>query len=124
MPHSTPRSPGDEGALQLAGASILVFGDILLDAANFRVTRGIREVRVGPTEFRLLAVLMTNAGRVLSRDQLQRAAWPEAAAVNRRTVDVYIGRLRRALNRGRDRDPIRTVRHAGYVFGQRLPNEK
>ncbi len=92
-------------------------GDICLDAANYRVTRGVREVRVGPTEFRLLAFFMQNAGRLLSREQLRTAGWPRGDAINPRTVDVYIGRLRRALNRGRDRDPIRTVRHAGYVFG-------
>jgi two-component system phosphate regulon response regulator PhoB len=64
--------------------------------------------------------MMQNAGRTLTREQLRRAAWPEGGAINTRTVDVYVGRLRRALNRGRDRDPIRTIRYAGYVFGFKL----
>jgi two-component system phosphate regulon response regulator PhoB len=98
----------------------LRIGDIVLDAANYRVTRGVREVRIGPTEFRLLVFMMQNAGRTLTREQLRRAAWPEGGAINARTVDVYVGRLRRALNRGRDRDPIRTIRYAGYAFGLKL----
>jgi two-component system phosphate regulon response regulator PhoB len=92
-------------------------GNIVLDAANYTVIRGVREVRIGPTEFRLLAFMMQNPGRTLTREQLRRAGWPDGGAINARTVDVYVGRLRRALNRGRDRDPIRTVRYAGYVFG-------
>jgi two-component system, OmpR family, phosphate regulon response regulator PhoB len=95
----------------------LRIGDIVLDAANYRVTRGVREVRIGPTEFRLLAFMMQNPDRMLTREHLRRAGWPDGGAINARTVDVYVGRLRRALNRGRDRDPIRTVRYAGYVFG-------
>ncbi len=119
MQRQTTRAfPGDDGTAPAAAPSTLDIGDIHLDAAAYRVTRGVREVRAGPTEFRLLAFMMKNAGRVLSREELRIAAWPEAPMVNPRTVDVYIGRLRRALNRGRDRDPIRTVRHAGYIFGQ------
>ena len=98
----------------------LRIGDIVLDAANYRVTRGIREVRIGPIEFRLLAFMMQNAGRTLTREQLRLAGWPGGSAINARTVDVYVGRLRRALNRGRDRDPIGTVRYAGYVFALNL----
>ena len=99
------------------GGAPLQIGDIVLDAANYRVTRGVRDVRIGPTEFRLLAFMMRNAGRTLTREQLRLAAWPGGGAINARTVDVYVGRLRRALNRGRDRDPIRTIRYTGYAFG-------
>jgi two-component system phosphate regulon response regulator PhoB len=95
----------------------LRIGDIVLDAANYRLMRGVREIRIGPTEFRLLAFMMQNPGRTLTREQLRNAGWPEGGAINARTVDVYVGRLRRALNRGRDRDPIHTVRYAGYAFG-------
>jgi two-component system phosphate regulon response regulator PhoB len=95
---------------------ILKAGDIELDQACARLKRGLREVRAGPTELRLLAFLMQNHGRVLSRDELLKSAWPEDAAIEKRTVDVYIRRLRRALNRGKDIDPIRTVRNAGYLF--------
>jgi two-component system phosphate regulon response regulator PhoB len=102
------------------GDSPLQIGDIVVDAANYRVTRGVREIRIGPTEFRLLAFMMRNAGRTLTREQLRLAGWPGGGAINARTVDVYVGRLRRALNRGRDRDPIETVRYAGYAFGLNL----
>jgi two-component system phosphate regulon response regulator PhoB len=106
------------------GGSPLQIGDIVLDAANYRVMRGVREVRIGPTEFRLLAFMMQNAGRTLTRAQLRLAGWPEGGAINARTVDVYVGRLRRALNRGRDRDPIRTIRYAGYAFGLKPDRRK
>ncbi len=107
-------SPGVGGPA--APPPAIKIGDISLDAANYRITRGVREVRIGPTEFRLLAFLMQNAGRLVSREQLRTAGWPGSDSISPRTVDVYIGRLRRALNRGKDRDPIRTVRYMGYAF--------
>ena len=96
-------------------------GDIELDRIAHRVTRGLREVRLGPTEFRLLEFLMESPGRVLSRTQLLDGVWGRDAFVDERTVDVHIGRLRKALIRGKERDPVRTVRGAGYVFGERVP---
>ncbi|NJM35064.1 MAG: phosphate regulon transcriptional regulatory protein PhoB [Rhodomicrobium sp.] len=96
-----------------------VSGTSSSDRAAHRVTRGNREVRLGPTEFRLLEFLMESPGRVLSRTQLLDGVWGRDAFVDERTVDVHIGRLRKALIRGKDRDPIRTVRGAGYVFGER-----
>ena len=86
--------------------------------AAHRVTRGPREERLGPTEFRLLEYLMESPGRVLSRSQLLDGVWGRDAFVDERTVDVHIGRLRKALVRGKERDLIRTVRGAGYVFGE------
>lgn len=100
-------------------ADILKVGDVELDRAAHRVSRGLREVRVGPTEFRLLEFLMESPGRVLSRAQLLDGVWGRDAFVDERTVDVHIGRLRKALVRGREVDPVRTVRGAGYVFGER-----
>jgi two-component system, OmpR family, phosphate regulon response regulator PhoB len=91
-------------------------GDIVLDRAAHRVTRRAREVRLGPTEFKLLAYFMENAGRVLSRQQLLDGVWGRDAFIDGRTVDVHVGRLRKALIRGSDTDPIRTVRGAGYAF--------
>jgi len=91
-------------------------GDIVLDRAAHRVTRRAREVRLGPTEFKLLAYFMENAGRVLSRQQLLDGVWGRDAFIDGRTVDVHVGRLRKALIRGSDADPIRTVRGAGYAF--------
>ena len=98
-------------------AEVLKIGDIELDRAAHRVMRGLRQVRLGPTEFRLLEFLMESPGRVLSRAQLLDGVWGRDAFVDERTVDVHIGRLRKALIRGNERDPIRTVRSAGYVFG-------
>lgn len=100
-------------------ADVLKSGEIELDRGAHRVSRGNREVRLGPTEFRLLEFMMQSPGRVLSREQLLDGVWGRDAYVDERTVDVHIGRLRKALVRGKERDPIRTVRGAGYVFGER-----
>jgi len=97
----------------------LQVGDIVLDRDAHRVTRGGRELRIGPTEYRLLEFMMESPGRVFSRTQLLDGVWGRDVFVDERTVDVHIGRLRKALNRGREQDPIRTVRGAGYAFGER-----
>ena len=89
---------------------------VRLDRNAHRVTRNGREVRVGPTEYRLLEVLLESAGRVLSRSQLLDAVWGRDGEIDERTVDVHVGRLRKALIRGNEADPIRTVRGAGYVL--------
>ena len=89
-------------------------GDLVIDRAAHRVKRGAREVHLGPTEFRLLDYLMQHPGRVFSREQLLDAVWGSDVYVEARTVDVHIGRLRKALNESADGDPIRTVRSAGY----------
>ena len=89
-------------------------GDILMDRVAHRVRRGGREVHLGPTEFRILDHLMQHPGRVFSREQLLDAVWGSDVYVEARTVDVHIGRLRKALNIGDETDPIRTVRSAGY----------
>ncbi len=97
-------------------ADSLRAGDIVLNRTAHRVTRREREVRLGPTEFKLLAFFMENTGRVLSRQQLLDGVWGRDAFIDGRTVDVHVGRLRKALIRGSDSDPIRTVRGAGYAF--------
>ena len=89
-------------------------GDITIDRVAHRVRRGVREVHLGPTEFRLLDYLMQHPGRVFSREQLLDAVWGSDVYVEARTVDVHIGRLRKALNQDIENDPIRTVRSAGY----------
>jgi two-component system phosphate regulon response regulator PhoB len=96
---------------------VLRAGDIVLNRTQHRVMRREREIRLGPTEFRLLAFFMENSGRVLSRQQLLDGVWGRDAFIDGRTVDVHVGRLRKALIRGSDPDPIRTVRGAGYAFG-------
>ena len=91
-------------------------GDILMDRVSHRVKRGDREVHLGPTEFRILDHLMQHPGRVFSREQLLDAVWGSDVYVEARTVDVHIGRLRKALMIGEETDPIRTVRSAGYAL--------
>jgi two-component system phosphate regulon response regulator PhoB len=92
----------------------LSHGDIIVDRVAHRVKRDGREVHLGPTEFRLLDHLIQHPGRVFSREQLLDAVWGSDVYVEARTVDVHIGRLRKALNTGKEVDPIRTVRSAGY----------
>ncbi len=99
-------------------ASKLSAGDIDLDRETRRVKRAGREIHLGPTEFRLLEYLMEKPGRVFTRAQLLDNVWGMAAEVDERTVDVHVGRLRKALIRGREKDPIRTVRGAGYSFDE------
>ncbi|MDX2264568.1 MAG: phosphate regulon transcriptional regulator PhoB [Hyphomicrobiales bacterium] len=101
-------------------ADALSVDDIILDREAHRVTRNAREIRLGPTEFRLLEYLMENPGRVFSRAQLLDGVWGRDVYVDERTVDVHIGRLRKAINRGKERDPIRTVRGAGYAIGEKF----
>jgi two-component system phosphate regulon response regulator PhoB len=97
-------------------ASILKSGDIELDRDTHRVRRNGYEIHLGPTEFRLLEFLMQSAGRVFSRGQLLDSVWGRDAFIDERTVDVHVGRLRKALGPGRD--PIRTVRGSGYSFDE------
>lgn len=94
----------------------LIVGDVTLDRASHRVKRAGRDVHLGPTEYRLLEHLMQHPGRVFSREQLLDAVWGSEVYVEARTVDVHVGRLRRALNADSETDPIRTVRSAGYAF--------
>ncbi|KUJ80666.1 two-component system response regulator [Ruegeria marisrubri] len=95
----------------------LTFEDITLDSETHRVTRGGEELKLGPTEFRLLSTFMEKPGRVWSREQLLNRVWGRDIYVDTRTVDVHIGRLRKALSRNGGSDPIRTVRGAGYALG-------
>ncbi|WP_119273239.1 phosphate regulon transcriptional regulator PhoB [Taklimakanibacter deserti] len=95
-------------------------GDIALDRRTRRVTRAARDITLSPTEFRLLEYLMQSPGRVYSRSQLLDAVWGRDIYVDERTVDVHVGRLRKCLKRGREIDPIRTVRGMGYSFDERF----
>jgi two-component system phosphate regulon response regulator PhoB len=100
--------------------TVLKAGDLELDRNAHRVRRSGREVHLGPTEYRLLEYLMRHPGRVYSRGQLLDGVWGNDVYVDERTVDVHVGRLRKAINRGRSPDPIRTVRGAGYAFDERF----
>jgi two-component system phosphate regulon response regulator PhoB len=92
------------------------FGEIVVDRMSHRVQRSGRDIHLGPTEYKLLDYLMQYPKRVFSREQLLDAVWGNDVYVEARTVDVHIGRLRKALNGKSDIDPIRTVRSAGYAL--------
>src|SRR5262249_4048076 len=101
-------------------AESLSLGDLTLDRVKKRVSRGQRDISLSPTEFRLLEHLMQAPGRVYSRAQLLDRVWGNDNFVDERTVDVHVGRLRKNLSRGRENDPIRTVRGSGYAFDERF----
>ncbi len=95
----------------------LEYGDIMLDPETHKVFRSQSELKLGPTEFRLLSTFMEKPGRVWSRDQLLDRVWGRDIYVDTRTVDVHVGRLRKALCQHGGEDPLRTVRGAGYALG-------
>ena len=92
----------------------VTFGELSVDRLSHRVQRSGRDIHLGPTEYKLLDYLMQHPRRVFSREQLLDAVWGNDVYVEARTVDVHIGRLRKALNSDETFDPIRTVRSAGY----------
>jgi phosphate regulon transcriptional regulatory protein PhoB len=96
--------------------TVLQWGDIELDATSHRVRRGGEPLHLGPTEFRLLRYFMERPNRVVSRQQILDGVWGMDSDIDERTVDVHIRRLRKAINRDGDTDPIRTVRAAGYAM--------
>ena len=100
-----------------AVGSRLEYGDIVLDPETHKVFRSQSELKLGPTEFRLLSTFMEKPGRVWSRDQLLDRVWGRDIYVDTRTVDVHVGRLRKALCQNGGDDPLRTVRGAGYALG-------
>ena len=91
-------------------------GDVVVDRVSHKVTRNGEEIHLGPTEYRLLDYLMQSPGRVFSREQLLDSVWGSDVYVEARTVDVHVGRLRKALKQDSKPNPIRTVRSAGYAF--------
>ena len=95
----------------------LEYGDIMLDPETHKVFRSQSELKLGPTEFRLLSTFMEKPGRVWSRDQLLDRVWGRDIYVDTRPVDVHVGRLRKALCQHGGDDPLRTVRGAGYALG-------
>ncbi|MBR84308.1 MAG: phosphate regulon transcriptional regulatory protein PhoB [Magnetovibrio sp.] len=98
------------------GGETLAYEDLEMDLVSHKVNRGGRSVHLGPTEYRLLRVLMENPGRVYSREQLLDKAWGQNIYVEIRTVDVHVRRLRRAINIDGKPDLIRTVRGSGYAL--------
>ena len=100
-----------------SSGAALSYADITLDTERHRVNRAANELKLGPTEYRLLVTLLERPGRVFSRDQLLDPVWGRDIYVDTRTVDVHIARLRKALTSHGGDDPIRTVRGAGYALG-------
>ena len=96
----------------------LEWQDIRLDPETHRVTRDGQVLKLGPTEFRLLSTLLEKPGRVFSREQLLDRVWGRDIYVDSRTIDVHVGRLRKALCIHGGDDPLRTVRGAGYAFDE------
>ena len=103
-----------------AVADQIILGEIVFNRKTRRVSRGSRDINLSPTEFRLLEKLMQNPGRVYSRSQLLDTVWGRDSEVDERTVDVHVGRLRKSLSRGKESEPIRTVRGSGYSFDERF----
>ena len=102
---------------RIRGASVgetLSYCDLVLDPVQHKVLRSGKSIKLGPTEFRLLATFMESPQRVWSRENLLNRVWGHEINVESRTVDVHIGRLRKALKQKGLDDPIRTVRGAGY----------
>ena len=108
------RSRGSDTEGQIA------VGELRIDSAAHRVYANGDNVPIGPTEYRLLEFFLEHPGRVFSREQLLDSVWGRDIYIDERTVDVHVGRLRKALNRGREADPIRTVRGAGYALNDRF----
>jgi len=96
---------------------VLTFDDISLDGETHRASRAGADLKLGPTEFRLLTTFMEKPGRVWSREQLLDRVWGRDVYVDTRTVDVHVGRLRKVLTGAGATDPIRTVRGTGYALG-------
>ncbi len=120
-PFSVPELVARIGALLRRAAperiaSTLRAGDIELDRERCRVQRAERQVRLSPTEFKLLEFFIERPGRVFSREQLLDAVWGRQVYIDERTVDANVRRLRKALVRKGEADPIRTVRGRGYTF--------
>ena len=101
-------------------ADVVTHSNITIDRVRKRVSRAGRDVSLSPTEFRLLEYLIQSPGRVYSRAQLLDRVWGNDIEVDERTVDVHVGRLRKHLSRGKEKDPIRTVRSSGYAFDDTL----
>lgn len=98
--------------------AIKTYASLSVDFDKKQVMRGTRKIHLGPTEFRLLQVLIGQPEKVFSREELLKAVWGDSIYVEERTVDVHVKRLRQALNRGFDKDIIRTVRSSGYALSE------
>lgn len=92
------------------------YADIEMDLASYRVWRAGREIHLSPTEFKLLRRLLERPEQVVTRHELRIAAWPRNIHVGPRTIDVHVGRLRRALSMGTEANLVRTIRSVGWAL--------
>ena len=95
---------------------VVSFQDLKIDRLQRKVFRGNVEIKLGPTEYKLINFFVKNPSRVYSREQLLENIWTNSINVESRTVDVHIRRLRKAINLSGTKDLIRTVRSAGYAL--------
>lgn len=100
------------------GSDELSYSDIKMNVETHRVTRGSDVIKLGPTEYKLLRTLLGRPKKVWSRALLLDHVWGTDIYVDERTVDVHMGRLRKALNKFGHVDIIRTIRGAGYSLDE------
>lgn len=102
---------------------VIHFADLEMDLVTYRVRRGGQDIHLSPIEFKILRYLIEHPEQVATRDELRKAAWQENVHVGPRTVDVHVGRLRRALLSVSNRNLIRTVRAVGYALSDQETRE-
>ena len=100
----------------VARAPILTLDDLIVDPATRRVTRGVRRIELTARQYALLEYFLRNAGRVLSRQMIAQHVWGLGFDAESNVIDVYVGYLRRKIDRDRERRLLHTVRGAGYVL--------
>jgi heavy metal response regulator len=100
----------------VARAPILTLDDLVVDPATRRVTRGERRIELTARQYALLEYFLRNAGRVLSRQMIAQHVWGLGFDAESNVIDVYVGYLRRKIDRDRERRLLHTVRGAGYVL--------
>ena len=105
------------------GAKPIRYADIEMDLASYRVRRSGREIHLSPTEFKLLRHLLERPEQVVTRQELRVAAWPRNIHVGAKTIDVHVGRLRRALSTDTQTNLIRTIRSVGWALSKASPGE-
>jgi two-component system, OmpR family, phosphate regulon response regulator PhoB len=103
----------------ISSSKVLIYKDLQMNIGSYKVTRGSRNIHLGPTEFKILQCLMELPTKILSREHIMNHVWGYNSQVEPRTIDVHINRLRMALKNDNDDLPlIRTIRSAGYCLGE------
>lgn len=96
---------------------VLTYSDIKIDLATFKVRRGIKQIHLGPTEFKILQLFIQKPKNIYSRRQIIDYVWGADKEIAQRTIDVHINRLRTLMKLDTDRYPIiKTIRSAGYCL--------